>query len=264
MFLFYKTVYIFFILIKIEVLDHHVNENLYSPLKKRIELVGSAATLVAEEITNEQTEMEEKFVELLIAPIIIDTNNLDPNLGKTTPKDEEMVEKLCKIAKLDKNFLSNLNEILSNEKFNVSSLTNEQLFLKDYKQFDMNGVSVGIPSILSPVSSLLEKEKLNNESLLFLFSRFCSERKLDVLVAMTSFTSNDKFQRELIVYVKDNKNLHDSICSHFNICETDKGRLDLVSFDTPQDYPNFVSFFKQNNTKASRKQIQPALVQFFG
>eukprot|EP01091_Cochliopodium_minus_P015074 TRINITY_DN5269_c0_g1_i1.p1 TRINITY_DN5269_c0_g1~~TRINITY_DN5269_c0_g1_i1.p1 ORF type:complete len:383 (-),score=106.02 TRINITY_DN5269_c0_g1_i1:256-1404(-) len=251
----------------VEILDHHVDENKYSSTlkKKKIELVGSCATLVAEEILSQnEVEMEDTFIQLLLAPIIVDTNNLDPKSGKATPKDEEIVGKLLKLSNLDLPFLKSLNETLTFEKFNVKSLTNEQLFLKDYKQFDMKGTIVGIPAVQTSISDMFEKEKLSNESLLDLCSRFTLERKLDVLVVMTSFTSKEgKFVRELIVYVKDNKNLHDSISSHFSIVSTDKGSLDLSKIEAPQNYPPFISLYTQNNIQASRKQIQPALVDFF-
>ena len=60
---------------------------------KTIELVGSCSTLVAEKLLSLGV-LDSQMSSLLLGTILLDTINLDPNAGRTTDKDKEIVKRL--------------------------------------------------------------------------------------------------------------------------------------------------------------------------
>ena len=88
------------LILKIQVVDHHADEtNRLSALeKKTLEGVGSAATLVAEKILqfvkDNSIELDSRIKLMLLATILTDTANFNPQAQKTTPKDVAIAQEL--------------------------------------------------------------------------------------------------------------------------------------------------------------------------
>ncbi len=73
------------------IIDHHKDEGLCLDAQPRtIEPVGSTCSLIALE-WKRSGEIEECIASLLVSGILMDTINLDPQYGRTTPKDVEVI-----------------------------------------------------------------------------------------------------------------------------------------------------------------------------
>ena len=66
------------------------------------------------------------------ATILIDTSNLSVDVGKSTPRDEDVVKQLS--GKRTKDELNLLFRSVTDAKFSVSGLTTEEIILKVMKQ----------------------------------------------------------------------------------------------------------------------------------
>ncbi len=77
------------------IIDHHKDDELYRSAEPRlIEPVGSTCSLVALEWKSASVDggivIEESVASLLLSGILLDTICLDPQYGRTTPKDLEV------------------------------------------------------------------------------------------------------------------------------------------------------------------------------
>lgn len=114
----------------IEIIDHRqVNEaEVFINAKKQIEMVGAAATLVAERFEGKKISKESAI--LLYGAII--SNTLNFQSGTTTERDRKMAEWLKKEADIEDNFAREM--FLAKSKLDLSILS----------QFDFSGKKVGI------------------------------------------------------------------------------------------------------------------------
>jgi len=92
----------------IEVIDHRkINEaNLFPNAKIQIELVGAAATLVAEKLYSNGLKPSRDIALLLYGAIISNTLNFQSKV--TTDRDRKMSERLIEIVKPDVNFIHDM------------------------------------------------------------------------------------------------------------------------------------------------------------
>ncbi|MEN8188661.1 MAG: DHHA2 domain-containing protein [Thermodesulfobacteriota bacterium] len=235
------------------VLDHHNDEGMYEDAAPRkIRLVGSTTTLVAEEFSRTGVEIEEDTAILLAGTILLDTVNLAPEAGRVTGADIEAAEKLLPLCSLSRQeFFDNIQR----EKFSVTGLSTGDLLRKDYKQFQFETVRCGISSALLPVS---QWQELDND-LLSGFMTYAASCELEVLLSMNAYTNPD-FNRDLVIYCRT-KEGHDNLLACLQ-----NNSLDL----TPIEYPGqqekggvFISFHRQGNLGISRKKLQPLLAEFY-
>lgn len=231
------------------IIDHHRDEELFPAASPRIiEPVGSVATLVAERMMAEKKELVTGGVALLLlGTILLDTVNLDPEAQRATEKDITTVETLLGITGVDR---QQLFDDLQREKFNVSALDTPDLLRKDYKEWQMGAVKVGIASVLLPITDWLEKDT----SLATSMGTYAAARSLDVLISMNAYTA-PSFTRELAVY-----------------CENEELRSRLLAFLAESDLQlkeiapsasNALSYYHQGHLGYSRKKLQPLLSDFF-
>lgn len=92
----------------VEIIDHRkVNEaHLFPNAKVQIEMVGAAATLVAEKFYNSKTEISKMSATLLYGAVVSNTLNFKATL--TTERDVQMAKWLKEQAGLDDNFWKEL------------------------------------------------------------------------------------------------------------------------------------------------------------
>ncbi len=183
----------------IEIIDHRkVNEShMFSNAKVHIELVGSAATLIAEKFFNSQIPISKESAALLFSAICSNTINFQANV--TTSRDHKMADFLKTKFPLPKNYVhemfaykSTLNKPLklrfSHEiatfKFNICSLGIVQL--------ELIGSSNFINENLEEIQKiLLELKKEKTLDLIFLTC-------IDVEKGFNEFVIVDKITRELV------------------------------------------------------------------
>jgi exopolyphosphatase len=258
-----------------EIIDHHRNENLYNPTRRIIEPVGSATTLIAEEILDSPHKdilQNSQLAELLLSPILLDTAGFSESAGRFNNKDVRIFQRLLEICPLDKDALFSRLEA---EKFNVSSLGSWDLLRKDYKDWKVENalgrrgrsLLLGISSVGQSVNSWRAKES----DFLGALHKWYTSEKLDVLLVMTSsFDESKKFIRELVVYIEEARDeelghVFDRLVAFLQNCEELKIRpLALDRPDTEEEKRGRkVMYFLQGNLKASRKVLQPILMEKF-
>ncbi len=232
------------------IIDHHADEESYPPAAVTdIRPVGSAATIVAEYFLKDQREAIDKSLgTLLLGTILLDTVNLDPEAGRVTDDDSKAAKELIDIAGLDS---KKLFDKLQFEKFNVSSLGSYDLLRKDYKEWQLGSVKLGIGSVLLPIEKWVSKDpEIASEC-----GRYLKERKLDVLLAMNAFTLPE-FTRQLVVYVPDNSLRADTVA----FLEGSDLGLEKLNVNSSA---NSCTFYNQKNLGISRKKLQPILKDHF-
>jgi exopolyphosphatase len=234
----------------VEIIDHHNDEGLFTGVSPRIiEPVGSAATLVAEDLLAQGVSiLELGSATLLLGTILLDTVNLDPEAKRATPKDNQVVEQLLKLTGADR---KGLFDMLQKEKFNVSALDTADLLRKDYKEWRMGSSQVGVSSVLLPITDWLVKDKQLSASL----AGYVSARKLDVLIAMNAYTE-PQFTRELVVHCP-NAALRGKLLDFLSGSELGLSLLPVSAGDEA------TALFAQANQSYSRKKLQPLIDGFF-
>ena len=236
-----------------EIVDHHKDEGLYTPSEGRtIGPVGSAATLVAEKMLNlDTTPPDPTIAELLLGTILLDTVNLDPQAQRVTPKDEAVASQLFEITGADQNELFNK---LQAEKFNTSALDTADLLRKDYKEWQLGAVKLGISSVSLPVREWLNKDP----GILGEFSKYSQSRKLDILLAMNAYT-DPAFERELVVFSADDQLKEKTVSFLLDL------RIGLETIDAGmvKGAGKNIAFFSQGDLSKSRKKLQPLLNEYF-
>ena len=141
----------------ISVIDHHVDESdsLVNLKYKKIETVGSACTIVAEDILKEYS-LDESIATLLLSAILSDTFNLDTNGDRTTDKDIHIAKQLASFInpnESEKNVYSSIFEYVETAKYDTSSISSFDLLRKDYKQWTIerdnnkNSTIMGISAV---------------------------------------------------------------------------------------------------------------------
>jgi len=232
------------------VIDHHRDEGGFQDAQPRlVEPVGSASTLVAEQLLDTQpASLEPELAKLLLGTILLDTVNLDAEAKRATDKDVQIAARLTGICGADRQALF---ERLQFEKFNVEALDTPDLLRKDYKEYQMGAVRCGIASVLLPAARWLEKDAQLESSL----AGFARTRNLDLLLAMNAYTDPD-FKRDLVVWAADAA-MFERIRAF--LLESDLG---LEPGDTGGARSEHFAVYAQGNVACSRKKLQPLLQGF--
>ncbi|KAF2844945.1 exopolyphosphatase-like protein [Plenodomus tracheiphilus IPT5] len=145
-----------------------------------------------------------------IASILIDSSNLKDQ-NKTTEHDLLAVEyleakiMLCpQTASFDRGTF--YTEIDAAKK-DIGGMRLRDILRKDYKQWDQQGLKLGVSSVVKPIEFLQQKAGDEERSLtsdaafLAAMERFSKERELDLYSLMTTSSSADgQFQRQLLLW----------------------------------------------------------------
>jgi len=158
----------------IEIIDHRlINEvHNFPNAKVQIELVGSAATLVAEKFVKFKVDISKEAAALLYSAIISNTINF--NAGVTTERDRKMSEWLKTKFILPKNYTHLM--------FKDKSVFRESLkdtIVGDFATFSFNGKIVGIAQLeILSVGNFMEQNKGEIKNILI---ELKNEKKLDFI-----------------------------------------------------------------------------------
>lgn len=207
-----------------------------------------------------------QIAKFAMASVLIDTTALQSQ-EKTEDVDRQAVDYLeAKIALAPggvgaqwnrKNFFDEIDHA----KKDLSSLTVDEVLIKDYKQWDVNGVQLGISSVVKPLSWQIEKAG-NTPQFVQSLRKFAQNKKLDLISVMTTSTANDgQFQRELLLWsVNESKN---EVVSRFE--EQNRDELGLNQWQEKTDHDNSIrqggkmKIWWQKETEYSRKQVSPLM-----
>jgi len=121
------------------ILDHHANTNAHPEAAGEIvEGLGSACTLVAEQLLNKTPELPEEIGLLLAGVILLDTRNFDLQEKKGTPRDVDAFERLR--AYMPKGLeQKQWYKDLTDARHDVSHLSVKELLMLDMKAAAVEG-----------------------------------------------------------------------------------------------------------------------------
>ena len=235
----------------ISIFDHHQDIEMYSNAKPRIfETIGSCSTLVAQFILDKQASIfkNEEIAILNIAPILVDTVNLDQEQGRVTEKDSEVFNKLKVFTSTD---VQKLFMDLQIMKSDVSTLDSRDLLRKDYKQWTKPSFTYGMSSVPLSINDWLQKDSKITSAC----EAYMQENSLNLLLVMTAYV-NDGFNRELIIIAPDFIFL-----DKFYIMLNNAG-LGLSNYSVELKSDKAILTLNQAGLGFSRKKIQPLIEDF--
>jgi exopolyphosphatase len=236
------------------ILDHHEDLKMYPYALGRIEPVGSCATLVGEDLINNNEKDAAKIIPgslaaLLLGAILIDTVNLDPKAGRMTPRDQFVVDHLTPIAGLDPD---KFYQGIRAAKSDISEMNTRDLLRRDCKTFQFNKVSCTVASV--PLD--LEQWMVRDINLAKGIKTYAQEVQADILMTMNT-QRTPEFSRGIAVFC-NSPLLFTTISAMLAF------NLDLEVITPPQGFESGdVHFFRQGNLSLSRKKLEPILDQYF-
>lgn len=139
----------------VEIFDHHSLGNIKStnPLEVNSYPVGATATIVYVAYLEDNVAIDKQNAGLMLSAILSDTSNLSSET--TTELDKKAVAELAKISQVGdvEAYFKDLQKALSD----YSGLDDADIFSIDFKEYDFNGVTVGISCVNA------EDEKATND-----------------------------------------------------------------------------------------------------
>eukprot|EP00833_Pecoramyces_ruminatium_P002623 jgi/Orpsp1_1/1176655/evm.model.c7180000058459.2 len=264
------------------IIDHHIDENKYQPIHlKIINMVGSTVSLITQLYQQEseknqalfQDKMDTAMAKLFLAPILIDSVNLNREYNRTTDIDENSAEYLKTIIlKEEKDFDTNTYyRVLKENKHRIADLSIYDLMRKDFKKYfnhpnpDQDAPDnffYGISSISRwCIEKLIENSKgkegddddAKNE-IITSMKQWMKKQNLKFLLLMASHLDDDIFKRELFFLFDEdfNRTIETNIINGI-----ENSDIECTSLEKSED--NHYYFYRQKNLKYSRKVLQPYL-----
>lgn len=255
--------------------DHHMDEGYHkeSAALRNIAFGDDGKATVASTCTLMVERMEETWPAdlalLLLGVILIDSVNMSPEAGKVTQRDEAAVQKLLRGTnwrEIDINEEVSLEihpqpntlalfDALQNAKFDSifwKSLSLSDALRLDFKLFYSEDETFGISSVL-----LSAKDLLNKKDAITSIRSFMKKRNINFLGIMLAYAKDaaSPLTRELILCGKESLTIFSWLKS--------ENALQLSLREQLQNEETEVIVLDQGNSKASRKQVAPILVQYF-
>ncbi|ORX59957.1 DHH phosphoesterase [Piromyces finnis] len=258
------------------IIDHHVDENKYKPTHlKIINMVGSTVSLITqlyqqEEQKNkelfQQNPMDAEMAKLFLAPILIDSVNLNREYHRTTDIDENSAEYLKNII-LKKEQTFNTNHYykhLKENKHKIEDLSIYDLLRKDFKKYFHHPNSdktspenyfYGISSVSRwCIKKLIEEKSDAKEEIISSMKKWMQKQNLKFLLIMASHLDGDIFKRELFFLFDENFNASIEAAIIKGIENSD---IECTCIQKSEDDHHY--YYSQKNLKYSRKVLQPYL-----
>ena len=134
-------------------IDHHVEGDILDsgiPYVRR-EMIGSTCTIVYEMFREVGVGIDDETARILLAGLLSDTRNLT----KTTTQHEDSVAWTALVAQLQlEDQVAEINRQMAEAANNYDGMTDSEIFLSDYKDYDIAGKAVGIGSLECKASEM--------------------------------------------------------------------------------------------------------------
>jgi inorganic pyrophosphatase/exopolyphosphatase len=128
-----------------------------------VEPVGSACTLIGQQILQRKPEiLEHQLATLLLAAILLDTANLLSDAARATDKDREIAQLLMLTGCSD---TTGLYEQLVRARLDLGALSSSQLLRRDYKGGEAGAVRFGMSSVPLLLESWFQRDARLREAL---------------------------------------------------------------------------------------------------
>ncbi|MBR2577927.1 MAG: putative manganese-dependent inorganic diphosphatase [Erysipelotrichaceae bacterium] len=162
----------------IEIVDHHRYGGFItsSPIVITTMVVGATATIIANRYFEDKMKLSANMAGLLLGAILSDTMNfMSPT---TTELDIQTAKKLEKLSGVNSDEL--YGEIIRHGE-SLSSRKSIDILYDDYKNYDINGIKVGISQAACKDE---EEYKAVKEQLTAAMEEACKSRGLDIMMCM--------------------------------------------------------------------------------
>ncbi|KAF9023851.1 Exopolyphosphatase, partial [Haplosporangium bisporale] len=261
-------------------IDHHKDEDLYRDTAnpRRIEVVGSCSTLVADEFfakafdqapclaSDSRTDgtvlpdWAQQVSRLLLGPILIDSQNLDPARKKVTPLDQSLATRLLPYSGWD-NF-GDLYYQIDEARRDTSRLSAYDLLRKDYKEWVVHrattgeAIKVGISSVVGLLNKYVARD--GQEVVQAAVGQWAQDRTLDLSMVLFSEDLGETggYQRQVLVNpVAAGMAEFTNALEAVQECELER----ITVVDTETFVKHGGRAYQQKNTAMSRKQIWPVV-----
>lgn len=243
------------------IIDHHQDLGLHiSSISANcgpriIKVAGSCSSLIfgywSKILKVKELECSPDAIKLLASSLLIDTDNMKHKVEKI---DEESFNCYKKILNDNMDFDTQYKSIRE-AKDDIDGLSLRDILRKDYKEFVFNNnYRCGIASMVKSLQWL--EEKFSGDEFEQVCQSFSSERGLDTLILMCSFTENGTFSKQISFIAAS----PDRSANLSEMVQKLDEKLELSPMNIYTD-TKAISF-SQKNIKASRKQIAPYLKSF--
>lgn len=258
-------------------LDHHADEGLFNGAAnpRRIEMVGSCCSLVADHFLKTLMEKEQaenggqqpawvqQVTRLLLGPILIDTQELKPERKKVKPLDLAMANFIFPYTGWES--MGDLFRRIDDARRDTSGLSFYDLLRKDYKEWTVphhmskTDVRVGISSVTGLMAKYEKRD--NKEVMQKAIQQWAHNRTLDVLIVLLADDLGEGFggyQRQIIVNPVTKK-VNGITEQMERITQLQLERTTII--DTEDSVRRGERAYLQHNSTSTRKQIWPLVEQ---
>lgn len=188
----------------IEVIDHrkvHEAHSHFPNAKVQIELVGSAATLIAEKFHQEQLAPSQEAAALLYSAIVSNTINFQAHV--TTPRDHEMADWLQNYFSLPEHYI---HDMFTDKSHFRKSL--KETIVNDFATFTLHDHKLGIAQLeIVNVDAFIEK---NRNQLQEILEELKKEQGLEYIF-LTCIDLEKAFNKLLVIDVSTKDILEEAL-----------------------------------------------------
>lgn len=155
----------------VEIIDHHPtgNPDLFPNAQIINEVIGAAATIIAEKFQDNNIVPDSVIATLLISAII--SNTLDLKAPTTAQRDIDAVKWLKTLIAMDADYV----EKMLSARSSIGEISTSDILKKDYKEFDFSGFKVGI----SQLETIAMDDFLKRSDILSDIEKIFKEKQLD-------------------------------------------------------------------------------------
>ncbi|KAK0937069.1 Exopolyphosphatase [Friedmanniomyces endolithicus] len=227
--------------------------------------VGAANAQSSDGVIDDEaytTTWDAQVARLALGSILIDTHCMTDE-SKVTEHDRRAVRYLEARINASRKYGKDYDRKVFFEEINAAKSDLDPLSLvdvlrKDYKQWTEGAKTVGVSSVVKPISWLQRKAVGDFTQNLV---DFAIKRQLQLLAIMTAFTSESgDFARELLLIALDGKGAKEAAERFAEQAASELGlEQSLLEGLSGKSRPPFAQLWHQKNVAASRKRVGPLL-----
>jgi inorganic pyrophosphatase/exopolyphosphatase len=239
--------------------DHHVDLKEYPDLDKVLQFCGSACSLAMNLIF--QSDFAEQILtkeicQFFSAAILIDTENLKPNLKGTKWSDDD-VSAILEISRIcNKKYYDELISKKTDRQLNIG-LGLELMLRKDYKNYQWKNCVAGISVIFNTFHEVMNS--FGVEELRKTINKRLETNKLNFYAIITqTYSKTGEAMREIMLFDEDSNRLT-KISEAFE--KTSPYAIVRKKFT---GYSKCFAFYMFKDSSVSRKKVEPVLRDIFG
>ena len=132
----------------LQIIDHHVpgdlDEKITSDTYVNRQIIGSACTIIWDLYKKADVKIDDEMAKILLAGLLSDTHNLTKVASSAL--DSSAWKSLTEQLKLSPDSVAKLSREMSDASHDYYGMTDKEIFLSDYKDYEIEGVNIGIAS----------------------------------------------------------------------------------------------------------------------